>query len=178
MGRAVILRTERLALTTWRPGDLDDLNRLHADPDTMTFIGGRPETRDESSARLVRYLDEQATRGWTKWRVEGTHGRMIGRAGFGEHAGDRELGYTLDRRFWGQGLATEGATALVQWHAANPAARSSDADNSMRLWAYAAVDNVASVRVLSKAGLRFVGIREHAGRPYAFFTFDDQPSEG
>lgn len=83
MGRAVILRTERLALTTWRPGDLDDLNRLHADPDTMTFIGGRPETRIESSARLVRYLDEQATRGWTKWRVEGTRGRMIGRAGFG-----------------------------------------------------------------------------------------------
>jgi hypothetical protein len=67
---AVILRTERLAVTTWRPDALDDLNRLHADLDTMTYIGGHPETRDESSARLVRYLDEQATRGWTRWRVE------------------------------------------------------------------------------------------------------------
>lgn len=110
MERAVILKTDRLAVTTWRPDDLDDLNRLHADPDTMTFIGGRPETRDESSARLVRYLAEQATRGWTKWRLEGAHGQMIGRAGFGDHAGDRELGYTLDRRFWGQGLATERST--------------------------------------------------------------------
>ena len=177
MERRVILRTARLAVTTWLPGDLDDLNRLHSDPVTMAFIGGRPETRDESSIRLVQYLDEQATRGWTKWRVEDSGGRMIGRAGFGLYAEDRELGYTLDRNLWGQGLATEVATVLVQWHGAHPAPVSSHAEEPMRLWGYADIDNVASIRVLMRAGLHLVDTRQHAGRPYAFFRLDHPTPE-
>jgi RimJ/RimL family protein N-acetyltransferase len=172
MERRIILQTARLSVTTWLPSDLDDLNRLHSDPVTMAFIGGRPETRDDSAARLGRYLDEQAARGWTKWRAESTNGRMIGRAGFGEYAEDRELGFTIGRDLWGQGLATQLATALVGWHAANPAFRSPDAAMPMRLWGYADIDNVASIRVLAKSGLRPVETREHAGRPYVFFRLD------
>ena len=70
MERRVILQTARLSVTTWLPADVDDLNRLHSNPATMAFIGGRPETRHESGVRLDQYLDEQATRGWTKWRLE------------------------------------------------------------------------------------------------------------
>jgi [ribosomal protein S5]-alanine N-acetyltransferase len=169
--------TDRLAVTTWLPEDLDDLNRLHSDPVTMTFIGGRPETREESVVRLDQYLDEQTTRRWTKWRLEDSGGRMIGRAGFGEYAEDRELGYTIDRDLWGQGLATEVATALVNWHTANPASWSPDGTGSMRLWGYAAIDNVASIRVLTKSGLRPVETREHAGRPYAFFRLEPPSPE-
>lgn len=159
-------------MTTWLPDDLADLNRLHSDPVTMTFIGGRPETRDESAIRLTRYLQEQAGQGWTKWRVEDRRGRMVGRAGFGEHAGERELGYTLDRGVWGRGLATEVAIALVQWHATNPARRWPHSNEAMRLWAYAATDHTASLRVMVKAGLRYVETREHAGGPCAFYIHD------
>jgi ribosomal-protein-alanine N-acetyltransferase len=162
--RRIILQTDRLAVTTWLPEDLDDLNRLQSDPVTMAFIGGRPETRDESVGRLGQYLDEQATRGWTKWRLESAGGRLVGRAGFGVYAEDREL--------WGLGLATEAATALANWHRDNPASWSSDAEGPMRLWGYADIDNVASIRVLAKSGLHRVETREHAGRPYAFFRLD------
>ena len=175
--RGIILRTARLSVATWLPTDLDDLNRLHSDPLTMAFIGGRPEARDESAARLDRYLDEQATRGWTKWRVADTGNQMIGRAGFGLYAQDRELGYTIGRDLWGQGLATEVATALVAWHSANPASRSSNAAGAMRLWGYAAVENVASIRVLTKSGLHLIETREHAGRPYAFFRLETDTPE-
>jgi RimJ/RimL family protein N-acetyltransferase len=170
--RRIILQTARLRVTTWLPADLDDLNRLHSDPVTMAFIGGRVETRDQSAVRLDQYLDEQATRGWTKWRVESAGGQMVGRAGFGAYAEDRELGYTLARENWGQGLATEVAIALVDWHAANPASWSPCAAGPMRLWGYADIDNAASIRVLAKSGLRPVETRDHAGRPYAFFRLD------
>jgi RimJ/RimL family protein N-acetyltransferase len=169
----VILRTNRLVVTTWAAEDLDDLHRLHSDPVTMTFIGGRVETRDESSARLTQQLAEQDTRGWTKWRVQTENGRMIGRGGFGRYDEDRELGYTIDRHQWGQGLATELASALVAWHVANPATAEPDGVQPMRLWGYADVDNVASIRVMTKAGLRFVETREQAGRPHAYFRLDD-----
>jgi RimJ/RimL family protein N-acetyltransferase len=172
LARKIVLSTSRLAVTTWLSSDLDSLNWLHSDPETMVFIGGRPETRDESALRLERYLKEQSDRGWTKWRVQDEDGRLVGRAGFGDYQGDRELGFTIARHLWGRGLATEVATALVAWHIAHPAMRSPVAAGPMRLWGYAATDNVASVRVLTKSGLMPVETRMHAGRPYWFFSLE------
>lgn len=42
----------------------------------------------------------------------------------------------------------------------------------MRLCGYAAVENVASIRVLTKSGLHLIETREHAGRPHAFFMLE------
>lgn len=175
MEREVVLRTARLVVTAWDAEDLDDLHRMHSDPATMRFIGGRPETRTESQTRLERYLDEQSTRGWTKWRVTTTDDRFVGRAGFGDYDDDRELGYTFARAWWGQGFATEAATALVDWHREHPASRASDRGGQMGLWGYADLDNLASVRVLAKAGLRFVETRQAFGTPCAFFRLDEVP---
>jgi RimJ/RimL family protein N-acetyltransferase len=47
----------------------------------------------------------------------------------------------------------------------------------MRLWGYAAIENVASIRVLTKSGLHLVETREHAGRPYAFFMLEPATPE-
>ncbi len=174
MRREVVLRTARLVVTTWLPDDLDDLHRLHSDATTMRFIGGRTETPAESAARLDRYLDEQATLGWTKWRVEASSG-FVGRAGFGVYDDDRELGYTLARRVWGRGLATEVATALVGWHDLHPAPRSAERGGVRDLWGYADSDNTASVRVLVKAGLSFVETRPAYGTTCAFFRREPPP---
>ena len=174
MEREVVLRTARLVVTTWDAADLDDLHRMHSDAATMRFIGGRPETRAESEARLARYLDEQSTRGWTKWRVVTTDGHFVGRAGYGAYEEDRDLGYTLARRWWGKGLATEVSLALVDWHREHPALRTSESGGAMDLWGFADIDNVASVRVLAKAGLRFVETRQAFGAPCAFFRLEDR----
>ncbi|MFN8158628.1 MAG: GNAT family N-acetyltransferase [Candidatus Nanopelagicales bacterium] len=173
--REVVLRTARLLVTTWDASDLDDLHRMHSDPATMRFIGGRPETRAESEARLARYLDEQSTRGWTKWRVVTTDGRFVGRAGFGAYDDDRDLGYTLARAWWGKGLATEVALALVDWHREHPAPCASDPARSMDLWGFADIDNLASLRVLAKAGLRFVETRQAFGTTCVFLRLDVPP---
>jgi len=95
-----VTKTRRLVVTTWMPGDVDDLHKLHSDPLTMRFVGpGRPETREECDHRLASYLNEQRTRGWTKWRVQTPKGSMIGRAGFGAHGPNRELATEIDRCF-------------------------------------------------------------------------------
>ncbi|NMM92177.1 hypothetical protein B2J88_49385, partial [Rhodococcus sp. SRB_17] len=105
MSRRTILSTDRLTVTQWLPEDFDDLRALHSDPLTMRFIGyGRPDTHGEARSRLDGYLDEQQSRGWTKWRVEDREGDMIGRAGFGEVGGCRELAYAF-RRDCGAGVS-------------------------------------------------------------------------
>lgn len=57
-----------------------------------------------------------------------------------EHDGEREVGYWLDRQFWGQGIATRALTAFLDVVATRP------------LYAYVVTHNVASRRVLEKCG--------------------------
>ena len=61
-----------------------------------------------------------------------------------------ELGYRLRRSVWGKGYATEGSRALIDKAFADYGAR--------RVFASTMVVNVASRRVMEKAGLRFVRI--------------------
>ncbi len=131
----------------------------------MRYVrSGRPETRQETEHLLASYQREQATRGWSKWRIADAQGELVGRAGFGAADHARELGYTIRRERWGHGLATEIAAALVRWHQAH---RRDDAD---ALWAFAAVENVASRRVLDKIGFTFVRFTQHHDVPCALYS--------
>lgn len=60
-----------------------------------------------------------------------------------------DFGYVLNRRYWGQGLATEAARAVVSWVMSLP-----DID---RVWATCDSENLASARVLAKTGLQREG---------------------
>ncbi len=164
--RGTVLSTARLAVTTWLPGDVDDLHSLHSDPLTMRYVrNGRPESRAETEDLIQRYLREQVDRGWTKWRVADHAGHLVGRAGFGPHDdGDRELGYTIRRELWGRGLATEVAAALVEWHRDH-----AGGTPGPRLWAYAATANMPSRRVLEKVGFSAAVDVVHHGVPCALY---------
>jgi ribosomal-protein-alanine N-acetyltransferase len=155
--RRTVLSTQRLTLTTWVEQDLDELALLHSDPETMRYVRlGRPESREETRDLLASYLREQVDPGWTKWRIADQRGRLVGRAGFGGHSRDRELGYTIRHDMWGQGIASEIAPALVRWHREH-----NGTVPRMRLLAYVTLENLPSRRVLEKAGLAFTGYAEH-----------------
>ena len=154
--RDVVVRTERLALTSWLPADVPLLHRLHSDPDTMRFIRfGRPETRAETAQLVEQYISQHHTRGWTKWRLATHDGELVGRAGFGGDDARRGLSFAVDRRLWGQGLATEIASALVHWHWQHAA--------EAHLRALVEVGNDASVAVLRKVGFEQTGTETFGG---------------
>jgi RimJ/RimL family protein N-acetyltransferase len=58
-----------------------------------------------------------------------------------------DFGYILREAFWGDGLASEAATAVADWALSQPEIH--------RVWATCHPDNLASARVLTKAGLQF-----------------------
>jgi RimJ/RimL family protein N-acetyltransferase len=157
--RTCVLETPRARLTTWLPQDLSELCALHADPVAMRYMRSGVEDQARTGARLASYLEEQAGRGWTKWRVEDRTGRMIGRAGFrlSDDGRRRELGYLLEPAQWGRGLATELARALVRWHRQHPDGL------EPTLAAYVCADNAASRRVLEKSGFVLAGPGEREG---------------
>jgi RimJ/RimL family protein N-acetyltransferase len=152
----VFLETERLVLRQFAHDDIENLVELDGDPEVMRFInGGRPTPRDEIEndvlPAFLGYYERYA--GYGFWAaVERATGRFIGWFHFwpaeGAPPGEVELGYRLRRSAWGKGYATEGSRALIDKGFSELGVR--------RVVASTMVVNVASRRVMEKAGLRFV----------------------
>jgi RimJ/RimL family protein N-acetyltransferase len=69
-----------------------------------------------------------------------------------------EFGFLLNRRYWGKGFATEAAQAIIEWLFSIP--------SIWRVWATCDTENLASARVLEKAGLSREGtLRRWIVRP-------------
>jgi RimJ/RimL family protein N-acetyltransferase len=152
----VFLETERLLLRHFTEADVDNLVTLDSDPEVMRFLnGGHPTPRDviqhEILPRFLRSYAEYDGLGY--WAaIEKATGDFLGWfALHPEEGGSPEsmaLGYRLCKAAWGKGYATEGARALIRVGFTEHGVR--------RVFATTYQDNLASRRVMQKAGLRFV----------------------
>jgi len=151
----IFLETERLLLRQFTPDDVDNLVALDSDPDVMRFInGGRPTSREQVEHEILpRYVRSNQVSGFGTWAaVEKSSGEFVGWFGFRPPADgstdDPELGYRLRKSAWGQGYATEGSRALIR--------KGFTEHGVQRVFAHTMTVNLASRRVMEKAGLRFV----------------------
>lgn len=121
---APVIETDRLRLRGHRIDDLDDSAALWGDPIVTRFIGGRPSTREETWARLLRYAGLWALLGFGYWAVEDrADGGFIGDIGFADFKRDispsmdglLEIGWVLSPRVHGKGYATEAVAAALAW---------------------------------------------------------------
>lgn len=152
----VYLETERLVLRRFTEADVDNVCELDSDPEVMRFLtGGIPTPRATIECEVLpRFLSYyQRDDGYGFWAaIEKSSDDFLG--WFGLHPreegspGEVELGYRLRRSAWGKGYATEGARALIGKGFAELGAQ--------RVVATTYQDNLASQRVMEKAGLRLV----------------------
>jgi RimJ/RimL family protein N-acetyltransferase len=149
------LRTERLSLVPLAEEHLDYEVELDSDPEVMRYLG-RPRTRDE----VRRYHRNRLA---AADRVPGlgfwagfADGQFVGwwileppdRADQGPVEGQAELGYRLLRRYWRQGLASEGSRELL---------RHGFQDLHLhRIFAETMAVNAASRATMAAIGLRYV----------------------
>ena len=158
------LLAERVTAALW-----PDLRRMDEDEQFMALLGG---VRDEAST--VAYL-EMNVKHWTDhgfgmWMLrDAASSTVIGRAILRhldvEGVDEVEVGYGFMPEYWGQGLATEIARACVRI-----------GRDQLGLGSLVAITrpiNVASQRVMLKAGL--VDDRDiiHAGIPHLLFRTRD-----
>lgn len=125
--------------------------RYTHDPEVTRYLQWTPH---QSVAETQDYLQMvgdnwQQGKGHRAWVIDTEKG-PAGMLGFSEDQHGVVVGYVLARAFWGQGLATE-ALRLVSDAVMNDTTQH-------RVWAYCDVENLASARVMEKAGMQKEGL--------------------
>jgi RimJ/RimL family protein N-acetyltransferase len=147
------LHTERLSLEVHVESDFEDCAAMWADPEVMRYLSGRPFTREESWARLLRYVGHWQLLGFGFWSVrEKTTGRFVGEVGLADFRREiepslgesPEIGWVLAPWAHGKGFATEAARAALAW--------TENRFGPVRTVCIIHPENYPSLRVASKCG--------------------------
>jgi RimJ/RimL family protein N-acetyltransferase len=142
------LTTTRLALRPIGAADTSSIFTYASDPDATRFMNWpchRALAESETFARrCVTCWQDGSAFPWALVLRES--GDVVGAIELRTRPPKADFGYILRRAFWRQGFASEAASAVVAWAMAQPAI--------YRVWATCHPDNIASARVLEKAGLR------------------------
>jgi RimJ/RimL family protein N-acetyltransferase len=111
--------TARLRLRPWRDEDLPAFAALNADPRVMGYYP-KMLSRAESDALVARVRDHFAAHGFGLWAVEApSRAGFIGYVGLAVPTFEArftpcvEIGWRLAAEHWGQGYATEAASAVL-----------------------------------------------------------------
>jgi RimJ/RimL family protein N-acetyltransferase len=157
------IETERLRLRVWEEADRDHFAALNADPIVMNDLGG-PLSRDDSEAKLDRYLKAWRSNGYGRWLVETiSGGEFLGYCGVMPVREDHpigihdEIGWRLIREAWGHGYATEAARAALI-----------DVFRRVKLREVLAYTDAQNIR--SQAVMRRLELRRDASRDFAIYS--------
>jgi RimJ/RimL family protein N-acetyltransferase len=143
-----VLQTITLTLSPCCPNDCADFMDLERDPEVMRFLNGGHAIDKVQSDPDATFLMPRGTEPYV-WTARRTgNGAFVGWfCLYPESERVAELGYRLRRTDWGQGFASEGASALINW-----GFRSAGYDN---IFASTLAANHASRRVLEKIGMSY-----------------------
>jgi RimJ/RimL family protein N-acetyltransferase len=152
--------TERLTLRELTEDDWRDLLAYQSDPRYLEFYPWTERTEQDVRAFVAMLCALQHEVPRRKFQLAITltgDGRVIGNCGIRRKDGndvEADIGYELAPDQWGKGYATEAARAMVAHGFIDMALH--------RVSSWCIADNVRSVRVLEKAGLRLEGrLREN-----------------
>jgi RimJ/RimL family protein N-acetyltransferase len=149
------IQTSRLLFRAFTVDDFEAVHAYASDRDVTRYTLFGPNTVEQSQAFLQLVTTESAEEVPTKYTFALIHkatGKLIGSCGIfrsDPNGPQYNFGYVLHKDWWGQGLATEATTALVEFGFAELGAH--------RLWAHVFLGNTASARVLQKLGFRYEG---------------------
>jgi RimJ/RimL family protein N-acetyltransferase len=156
--------TARLDLRRPRPGDLDALAEIFAQPDVWRFPFGEGFDRARTAAFLDRQIEAWRTRRFGTWfAFERATAALVGYVGLSvptflpEILPAVEVGWRLAPSAWGRGYATEGARAALR-----------EAFTTLGLAEVCCIiqpENHASVRVAGRLGFAAVRTTTAPGLP-------------
>lgn len=156
MSHQILFSTDRLNCRYWYPGDVDAIFAVYSDEEGARWVDdGQPIEYSECQRWIEVTLANYDRRGYGMFALDDiSTGQTVGFCGL-VHPGDQEeaeIKYAFLRSCWGRGLASEVVPAMLAFGLHEHGLDS--------VIATVASENVASQRVLLKAGMQLVRIEE------------------
>ena len=154
------LFTQRLILRRLCPEDAAALHRnCSSDEETVRYLERSVSPSPEFTASLVsQWISAYETDDFFLWAIE-FEGEIIGTINLHDVCraeGTCEIGFSIGSRWWNRGIMTEAVRAVIS-HALNKLAL-------QEITGWCAPGNVASARVMRKAGMHPTGLARRAVR--------------
>jgi RimJ/RimL family protein N-acetyltransferase len=148
------IETERLLLRKYSMEDLHTTRAYSADPETIRFVHFNDDGEDATKLVLTRFIERAKDDECTNFQyavVEKDSGNHIGGANISSTENETwEVGWMLNRAYQRRGYGTEIARALIKFGFESLGAH--------RIAATCNAENIASYRVMEKAGMRREGL--------------------
>jgi len=158
-----MLKSERLGLRAWKESDTEHYIRMNQDPEVMKYFPSlqSPEHSTKTITRFNNYLKEYGVTFFATELLKTQE--FIGFIGLVPSPIEEfftpciEIGWRLRKEFWGNGYATEGAKACLDF-----------GFNQMKypeICSFTAVLNKPSENVMRKIGMKRIGNFNHPKVP-------------
>lgn len=147
------LETERLILRKLNMKDAVPIFQYASDPEVTKFMLWDTHKNIKDTFRFIDYITEQYKKDEAaEWVVTlKENGSVIGTIGLSSLTRFLccEIGYTLNRKYWGRGIMTEAASRVIRF--------AFEEMRVNRIEAMHLTGNDASGRVMQKLGMRYEG---------------------
>jgi RimJ/RimL family protein N-acetyltransferase len=146
-----ILSTERLSFSEFTLHDAQLLIDLNSDPEVTRYVGEGPIDKNEALRLLDEVIIPQYSNKMGRWAVYlRSNDEFIGWCGikYLSSLDEYDLGYRFFKKHWGKGYATEASKAVIEY--------GKNVLKLKQIVGRASVDNKNSIKVLEKAGLKFI----------------------
>lgn len=149
----MLIETNRLILREFQPTDLQELTPILV-PKFMRFSPTDFTPFEQVQERIEDFITSYKEFGFGQWAVVlKENNQLLGYCGISmdwiDGKSEKTLQYQIDSRYWGQGLATEAASAAIK--------AGFELFNLPYIFAIVERANLASVRVLEKVGMQYEG---------------------
>ena len=149
----IIFETPRLILRRFTEADAGLLLYLNSDPEVLKYLH-EPVLKDEADSleKIKNIILPQYERNLGRWATHlKENNEFIGWCGlkFRPEINEIDLGYRLVKTAWGKGYATEAARQTLIYGLETLSLET--------ITGRAHIENIASIKVLEKIGMRFIG---------------------
>lgn len=148
------IATDRLLIREFKASDWRSVHVYASDPETVRYMDWGPNTESDTKAFVKRAIGAQRSRPRTHYDLAvtlRTTGKLVGACAILVNPARKEgdVGYCLNRSYWGRGYGTEAARGMLSLGFTRLALH--------RITGRCDPRNIASNKVLTKAGMSLEG---------------------
>lgn len=145
-----ILETDRLLLRELNIKDAENFYALNLNPNVIKYTGDKAFPNLTAAENFLKNYSDYEKNGYGRWAViDKCDGTFVGWCGlkYATTSEETDIGFRFFEKHWNKGFATESATACLKY--------GFEKLHLKTIIGRAMAENVASVKVLEKIGLKY-----------------------